>query len=96
MAKELYKITIIDEDKEHTTVYATNISQADFLGFIEISGIEFPNQSDIILTPGEDKAQSLFKDTKIIIIPGNYIIRIEELKEDKKALIINIYNPVKN
>lgn len=96
MAKELYKITVIDEDKEHTTVYATNISQADFLGFIEISGIEFPNQSDIILTPGEDKAHSLFKDTKRIIIPGNYIIRIEELKEDKKAQIINIYNPVKN
>ena len=96
MAKELYKITIIDEDKEHTTVYAPNISQADFLGFIEISGIEFPNQSDIILTPGEDKAHSLFKDTKRIIIPSNYIIRIEELKEDKKAQIINIYNPVKN
>ena len=92
MAKELYKITIIDEDKEHTTVYA----QADFLGFIEISGIEFPNQSDIILTPGEDKAHKLFKDTKRIIISGNYIIRIEELKEDKKAQIINIFNPVKN
>ena len=96
MAKELYKVTIIDEDKEHTTIYATNISQADFLGFIEISGIEFPNQSDIILTPGEDKAHKLFKDTKRIIITGNYIIRIEELKEDKKAQIINIYNPVKN
>ena len=96
MAKELYKVTIIDEDKEHTTIYATNISQADFLGFIEISGIEFPNQSDIILTPEEDKAHKLFKDTKRIIISGNYIIRIEELKEDKKAQIINIYNPVKN
>ena len=96
MAKELYKVTIIDEDKEHTTIYATNISQADFLGFIEISGIEFPNQSDIILTPGEDKAHKLFKDTKRIIISGKYIIRIEELKEDKKAQIINIYNPVKN
>ena len=89
MAKELYKITIIDEDKEHTTLYATNVTQADFLGFIEISGIEFPNQSDIILTPGEDKAHTL-------IISGNYIIRIEELKEDKKAQIINIFDSVKN
>ena len=69
---------------------------ADFLGFIEISGIEFPNQSDIILTPGEDKAHTLFKDTKRIIISGNYIIRIEELKEDKKAQIINIFDSVKN
>lgn len=96
MSKELFKITILDEDKEHTTVYATSVTQADFLGFVEISGIEFPNQSDIILTPGEDKAHSLFKDTKRIIIPGNYIIRIEELKEDKKAQIINIFDSVKN
>ena len=96
MAKELYKITIIDEDKEHTTLYATNVTQADLLGFVEISGLEFPNKSDIILTPGEDKAHTLFKDTKRIIIPGNYIIRIEELKEDKKAQIINIFDSVKN
>ena len=41
MAKELYKITIIDEDKEHTTLYATNVTQADFLGFIEIINFFF-------------------------------------------------------
>ena len=40
MAKELYKITILDEDKEYTTLYATSVVQADILGFIEISGIE--------------------------------------------------------
>ena len=96
MAKELYKIIIIDEDKEHNNIYDINVIQVDFLGFIEISGIEFPNQSDIILTPGEDKAHTLFKDTKRIIISGNYIIRIEELKDDKKAQIINIFDSVKN
>ncbi len=85
MAKELYKITIIDEDKEHTTLYATNVTQADFLGFIEISGIEFPNQSDIILTPGEDKAHTLFKDTKRIITRDNYTL-----------CIFNIFDSVKN
>ncbi len=96
MAKELYKVIILDENKENVVIYATSVTQADFLGFIEISGIEFPNKSDIILTPGEDKAHSLFKDTKRIIVPGNLIIRIEEIKDDKKSQIINIFNLVKN
>ncbi len=96
MAKELYKITILDEDKEYTTLYATSVVQADILGFIEISGIEFPSKSDIILTAGEDKAHNLFKDTKRILIAGNYVLRIEELKDERKAHIINIVDSVKN
>ncbi len=96
MAKELYRITILDENKENITLYATNVYQADFAGFIEISGIEFPSQSDIILTPGEDKAHTLFKDTKRIIMPFHHILRIEEIKDDKKSQIINIFNLVKN
>lgn len=96
MAKQLFRITIIDEEKKYVTLYASQINHSDFLGFVEISGLEFPEQSDIILTPGEDKARVLFKDTERIIMPGNLILRIEELKEDKKADVINLFKRDKN
>lgn len=96
MDRELYKITIIDSiegtnQSQIVTLYATSVEQADFLGFIEIKGIEFPNASELILSPSEDRAHALFKDTKRIIIPSSHIVRIEELKEEKHATIISIF-----
>lgn len=96
MAKKLYKVTLLDEEKQHITLYASEVARADFLGFIEISGFEFPKQSNLILTPGEDRAHSLFKETERLIIPGNMVLRIEELKEDKKTQIIKIFNTDNN
>ena len=90
--KMLYRITLLDEEQKQVTVYAAKVEQADFLGFIEISGLEFPKKSDIILTVGEDKARTLFKDTEKIIVPGNMVIRIEELKENKRTDILSIHS----
>ena len=96
MHKKLYKITFLDDNKNHITLYAHNIEQSDMIGFLEIYDFEFPRVSEIILTPGEDAAHELLKSTKRLILPLGLIIRIEELQEEKHAEIIRIFNPTTN
>lgn len=96
MKKKLYKITILNDEKNQITLYAHKVEQSNMIGFLEIYEFEFPRASEIILTPGEDAAHELFKNTKRLIIPYGVIIRIEELEEEKHVEIIKIFNPTTN
>lgn len=93
--KNLFKIIFTDEDDKPVTVHAAEVAPSSLLGFIEAAELTFPEPSDIIIAPADDRARSLFKDVKRIYIPINRIIRVDELSADKKAPVIALVNQEK-
>ena len=91
-SKSLFKITFTDEEDKTITVHAEEVSPSSLLGFIEAAELVFPDPSDIIITPADNKARTLFKDVKRTYIPINRIIRIDELSSDKKTPVITLIN----
>ncbi len=90
-----FRVIFTDENRKPVTVYAKEVTSS-MLGFIEISQLFFPDISDIIVTPDDDKVSNMFKNVKTIYLPINQIVRIDELNIDKKAPVISIVNKDEN
>lgn len=95
MNKNTYKIVFYDEEHKPLTIYAQNVYQSDILGFVTAEKLLFPEPSEIIVTPDQDKIRNMFKNTEKTIIPINLIIRIDEVTPDVSAPVINIYETEK-
>lgn len=92
--KSIYRVIFTDENKNIITLHSEKMDTT-ILGFMEFSKLFFPEPSEIIVTPDDEKIYNLFKDVKKIHIPLSQIIRIEELFNNKKPCILNIVNQVK-
>ena len=90
----IFKVIFNDENRNVITLYAEEMTTS-LLGFIEISKLFFPEASDIIVTPDDDKVYKIFKDVKRVYIPINQIIRIDELFNNKEPQVINLINKIK-
>ncbi|WP_022850062.1 DUF1820 family protein [Limisalsivibrio acetivorans] len=92
MKKKLFKITFVNGEKESMTIHASSVNPSSFLGLIEVSDIVFMDSSDILVTPGDDKIKTEFKNVERTFLPINTIIRIDEVYIEKETPIIRLYN----
>ena len=90
--KSIFRITFLDEENKYITIHAKEMCASSMLGFIEAEKFVFPELSDIIITPEDDKARNLFKDVQRTYIPIGQIIRIDEITTDKTAPVITLIN----
>ncbi|MBQ3034362.1 MAG: DUF1820 family protein [Deferribacterales bacterium] len=90
--KSIFRIVFLDEENKPLTLHAEEMYPSSMLGFIEAEKLIFPEPSDIIITPDDDKIKNLFKDVKRVYIPMGQVIRVDELTTDKKTPVISIVN----
>jgi hypothetical protein len=85
-----YKIQFYDAKKEIFVLKAKSVSPTSFLGLIEISDIIHKEESNLLITPEDDRSKIEFKNVSKTYIPIGHIIRIDEIVEEDEKPILRI------
>ena len=81
MRKKLYKVTFLSQGKT-LELYARHIASSALWGFTEAGELVFEKEgSGIVVDPTEERLREEFKDTKMLHLPMQCIIRIEEVEK---------------
>jgi len=85
--KTLFKITFLSQGKSYE-LYARTVQSSDLWGFTTVSELVFDETSNsLIVDPAEEKLRDEFKDTKVLHLPIQSILRIEEVEKRGTAVI---------
>ena len=70
----IYKVMFRNQDKVYE-IHAQQVQQSQLFGFIEIGGMIFGENSDLLIDPAEEKLQAEFANVDLSFIPMHAIIR---------------------
>lgn len=80
--KKLYKITFHNAGKIYE-LYARQVNSGALWGFVEIGELAFEVNEGLVVDPTEERLRQEFEHTKILHLPMQSIVRIEEV--DRKG-----------
>ncbi|MBN6151352.1 DUF1820 family protein [Xanthomonas sp. AmX2] len=83
MAKPLYKVTFLNHGKVYE-LYAQQVGSSHLWGFSEIGELVFDVHDGLVIDPTEERLREEFGNTKVLHLPMQSIVRIEEV--EKKGL----------
>jgi hypothetical protein len=78
--KKLYKVTFLSQGKA-IEVYARHVGSSALWGFTEVGELVFEQNEGVVVDPTEEKLRDEFKDTKMLHLPMQCIVRIEEVEK---------------
>jgi hypothetical protein len=81
-SKKLFKITFFNAGKIYE-LYARRIASGDIWGFTEVSDLVFDVNEGLVVDPTEERLRDEFSNTKVLHLPMQSIVRIEEV--DRKG-----------
>lgn len=84
--KPLYKVSFLNQGKSYE-LYARGVHSSELWGFTTISDLVFDDASSLIVDPAEEKLREEFKDTRVLHLPIQSILRIEEVEKRGSAAI---------
>lgn len=86
MAKSLYKITFHNHGKVYE-LYARSVSSSGLWGFTEIAELVFDAREGVLVDPTEERLRDEFGGTRVLHLPMQSIIRIEEVEKKGQSVI---------
>jgi hypothetical protein len=84
--KRLYKIIFLNQGKVYE-LYSEGVTSSGLWGFIEISGLVFESGEGLVVDPTEEKMRQEFQNARVLHLPIQSILRIEEVDKRGKCLI---------
>jgi len=84
--QHIYRIIFINEGKVYE-IYARQIFQGNFYGFVEVEELIFGERSSIVVDPAEERLKMEFAGVKRSYIPLHAVIRIDEVEKEGTAKI---------
>jgi hypothetical protein len=91
MAKTLYKITFHNHGKIYE-LYAERVNSGSLWGFIEVAGLAFDVHDGLVVDPTEERLRDEFGGTKVLHLPMQSIVRIEEVEKKGQSAIRDAAN----
>ncbi|PIV34626.1 MAG: DUF1820 domain-containing protein [Lysobacterales bacterium CG02_land_8_20_14_3_00_62_12] len=83
----LYKVSFLSLGKSYE-LYAKTVQSSDLWGFTTIADLVFGVTNEhLIVDPAEEKLREEFKDTAVLHLPIQSILRIEEVERRGTAQI---------
>jgi hypothetical protein len=83
--KKLYKVTFLHLGRSYE-LYAQHVASSELWGFTEVGELVFePAGEGLLVDPAEERLREEFKDTRVLHLPMQSIVRIEEV--DRKGTI---------
>jgi hypothetical protein len=79
--KQIYKVIFVNQGRVFE-LYARNIYQGNFYGFVEVEELLFGEKSTLVVDPSEDRLKSEFAGVKRTFLPMHAIIRIDEVEKE--------------
>ena len=83
MRKTLYKVTFLSQGKT-LELYARRVASSAMWGFTEVGELVFEAGGEgIVVDPTEERLRDEFRNTRVLHLPMQCIVRIEEV--DKRG-----------
>jgi hypothetical protein len=80
-SKKLYKVTFLSEGKT-LELYAHQVASSALWGFTEVGDIVFDAQGEgLLIDPTEEKLREQFQNTRVLHLPMQCIVRVEEVEK---------------
>jgi hypothetical protein len=75
----LYKVTFLNGGRIYE-LYARSVVQGALWGFTELSELVFESGEGLVVDPTEERLKAEFADTRVLHLPLQSILRIEEVE----------------
>jgi len=76
---KLYKVTFLSQGKS-IELYARHVASSALWGFTEVGDLVFDPPGDgLVVDPTEERLREEFKDTTMVHLPMQAILRVEEV-----------------
>ncbi|KAF1712171.1 hypothetical protein CSC70_01155 [Pseudoxanthomonas kalamensis DSM 18571] len=86
MAKSLYKVTFFNAGKIYE-LYARHIGASHLWGFTEVGELVFDVHDGVVIDPTEERLRDEFAGTRVLHLPMQSIVRVEEVERKGQAVI---------
>lgn len=86
MAQTLYKITFLNAGKVYE-LYARRVSSGALWGFTEVAELVFDVHDGVVVDPTEERLREEFGATRVLHLPMQSIVRIEEVERKGSSAI---------
>ncbi|KAF1719456.1 DUF1820 family protein [Pseudoxanthomonas wuyuanensis] len=86
MKNKLYKVTFLNHSKVYE-LYARQVAASGLWGFTEIGELVFDVHDGLVVDPTEERLRDEFGNTRVLHLPMQSIIRIEEVERKGQSAI---------
>ena len=84
--KRLYKIIFLNNGKVYE-LFSEGVTSSGLWGFIEVSDLVFDMTEGLVVDPTEEKMREEFKDARVLHLPIQSVLRVEEVAKRGQCLI---------
>jgi len=84
--KTLYKVTFLNAGRIYE-LYARKVSAGALWGFTEVAELVFDVHDGVVIDPTEERLRDEFGDTRVLHLPMQSIVRIEEVEKKGQSAI---------
>jgi hypothetical protein len=84
--KPLYKIIFLNHGKVYE-LFSRGVCSSGLWGFIEVSDLVFETGDGLVVDPTEEKMRNEFKGAKVLHLPVQSVLRVEEVDKRGQCLI---------
>ncbi len=86
MSKTLYKVTFLNHGKVYE-LYARRVTSSGLWGFTEVGELVFDVHDGLLVDPSEERLRDEFGHTRVLHLPMQSVIRIEEVERKGQSAI---------
>jgi hypothetical protein len=82
----LFKVTFLNHGRIYA-LYARRVSSGSLWGFTEVAALVFDVNDGVVIDPTEERLRDEFGDTRVLHLPMQSVIRIEEVEKKGPSAI---------
>ncbi len=86
MPKPLYKVTFLNAGRVYE-LYARRVASGALWGFTEVADLVFDVHEGVVVDPTEERLREEFGQTRVLHLPMQSIVRIEEVERKGTSAI---------
>ena len=83
---KLYKVTFLNHGRVYE-LYARRVAASSLWGFTEIGELVFDVNDGVVIDPTEERLRDEFGNTRILHLPMQSVVRIEEVEKKGQSAI---------
>ncbi|MBS0582004.1 MAG: DUF1820 family protein [Proteobacteria bacterium] len=85
-SKKLFKVTFLSQGKT-LELYARHVASSALWGFTEVGDIVFDPPEGMVIDPTEERLREEFGNTRVLHLPIQCIVRVEEVDKRQPLAI---------
>ncbi len=86
MSRALHKVTFLNHGRIYE-IYAQRVSSGSLWGFTEVADLVFDVHDGLVVDPTEERLREEFAGTRVLHLPMQSIVRIEEVEKKGQSAI---------